>query len=357
MKKKIKIKNAKIAYGATVDLPDSGIYVSNQRAYQIVCVVSRENNNTVVVLSQNRPNEYGTRTYNFRLALAGVPGDVANIIRNGAPYEVYRQSGSDRFDLDMFRRMLSMHKMTETQIERDNFTDFVNKLTSACKKTRNVELGVELELEHRCGRYAVSIAREDMPADLVHDVGTDGSVSGVEIRFKHPQLKEWKTKAVDEYLEALKTKEFGFDRNSAGMHIHVSGTDISHFVKLWGIPGHQNATQDEVRLLQQILYPTSDRPTNQYYGVGLDMVKINSEFNTVEFRVWRATLNPWVFKTRIELAKRLFEHVCSGKSLKTFFADMPKAFRSSYCRLVRSCNYHSWGDENIVNTAIAGGTL
>lgn len=350
-------------YGPTCGyarMPKSGIYAySGISRKPLFVIVSQDNYNKITVVTPCKVRiGYSMPSCSFyTLMQTGLPIDVTEIFRIGGCTVLYEQEGTQRVNISQIYKMLQMFDRADDSIFA-KYKDMCNKLKVACNKDRKTELGVELELEHPEGRYAVGIAQEDMPSDLVHDVGTDGSVMGVEIRFNHPTVHKWARKTIDTYLEKLASKRFSIDKNTAGMHIHVSGKNIGRFIDLWentsGVYGGENP---ERKLLEQILYPISDRPKNAWYGVGGNMLKLNSEFNTVEFRVWRATLDPWAFKMRIKMAKQLFEHVTDGKSLKTFFADMPKTLRSGYCKLVEKCKYHEWGDANIVNIARVGGTL
>lgn len=229
-------------------------------------------------------------------------------------------------------------------------------------KTHKVEVGIELELEHDAGSISASgfasFTSQNMPVrKFIQGIGTDASVKGCEIRFKHFALKDWKSKPLAQYFAKLRALEYGVDKCTAGQHVHVSGVGFDNLLDIINLgqayTDEYPEEKQQFRLLKYIIEPTNDRNSERGYGRGSDMIRPNCEFGTIEFRAWRATLNPFVFLTRAELAKRIFEHVQNGKSLRTFFRDMPVSFRKKYCALIDACKYHVCGENPEIMKRIA----
>lgn len=243
------------------------------------------------------------------------------------------------------RDLLKVHNASPATSGRVNV--FIAQLKDMDKKANNVELGVELELESKdCGCARARNVITEILGPMLESVVSDDSVyGGTEIRFSHPELKDWDKEKVKAALAALRKAKFNHKNGTAGMHIHMSS-------------GSQHATrraQERCELhssqIKEILYPICARPAyirgekrlTDRYGLGRNFARIFSRRGTLEIRVWEATTNPRVFMARLKFADYFFRFLMSDLSFDKFFSQMTKRQKQNYAFLVKTQNPHAFG--------------
>jgi hypothetical protein len=194
---------------------------------------------------------------------------------------------------------------------------------------KEIELGVELELECEGNRFAIPEAVKN--SKLVQDVGYDCSLdNGREIRFRHPTLKGWKNQEIESILKALEKNGFK-QAKTAGMHIHVSGPKAEQVAR------RAKLHLDDVQI---VLLPISARNNhNGLWFTGNNAVHDQFDtFGTVEFRVWESTTNTKIFKDRLLVAKAFYRFLLKDDPITDFFKKMPKYAKAAYLRLLNDKN-------------------
>ena len=271
--------------------------------------------------------------------------DVKNILYNKglarqAYYGVYTQSDADR--------VLAAIDRTA------KFSDEIIKaleplsLTSQARPITNVDLGVELEVEHKTGHQhgVVQRALMEIIGDMVDMVVNDGSVrGGHEIRFNYGPLSKWKETDVKGIMKWLRDKHFNNRTSTAGMHIHMSTNSIT--------ATKYAAKRCRIckKAILDILYPICGRKAKirgelkleNRYGLDNDFTRGFTRHNTLEIRVWEATLNPKVFTARLKFADYFMRFLCSGMPFSEFFNNMTLEEKKNYAYLVKTNNQHAFG--------------
>lgn len=226
------------------------------------------------------------------------------------------------------------------------------------QKTRTIhnyvapQLGVELELEEKdydsfSSNEANELRRKHRK--YIDEIGGDVSVyNGCEIRFKHPNLKNWNFDEIKQVLEDVKATGLDSYYGTAGMHVHISGRGLMKVI---------NRSQRFFKDVEAILLPISCRRakiTNPgrtsddrfRYGLGDNMIKNQaSNFGTIEIRVFEATTDPEIFHRRLKFCDTLFRYLRSRKSIKNFFKNITDEERENYRYLLLDKNNpHAFGD-------------
>lgn len=241
-----------------------------------------------------------------------------------------------------------LDKLACARKDSTNNAEHVKELMEDIHKGRDrVELGVELELESETGGYkrARSII-VDILGDLLEGVVTDGSVDGgTEIRFSHPELKDWDKEKIKKALAALRKEKFNHKNGTAGMHIHMSSLSPIA-TRRAQVRCNENSTR-----IKEILYPICARPAyirgekqlTGRYGLGYNFARIFSRRGTLEIRVWEATTNPRVFMARLKFADYFFRFLMTDLPFTKFFSSMTKRQKQNYAFLVKTQNPHAFG--------------
>lgn len=230
---------------------------------------------------------------------------------------------------------------TETLIQK------ISDLFKGVEK-RAVELGVELELE-KAFQLPFSWVRDRLQprmGKLLDSVVGDGSVrGGMEIRFKHPTLKNWDKDMVATGLKYLKRLGYNHFRGTAGMHIHMSGPTCRDT--------RRAATRftNHMSEMQKILYPICARrlklrgvvKRSGRYGLGNDITRGYTYHNTLEIRVFEATTNPDVFYARLKFADYFMRFLMTDIPFAEFFNNMEMEDKLNYKFLVETDNPHAFG--------------
>lgn len=214
------------------------------------------------------------------------------------------------------------------------------------------QLGVELELEEK----DLDVFSSDDACELrrkhskyIDEIGNDVSVyNGCEIRFKHPNLKNWNFDEIKQVLEDVKATGLDSYYGTAGMHVHISGRGL-----IKAISRSQRFFKD----IEAILLPIScrrEKITNPgrcssdrfRYGLGDNMIKNQaSNFGTIEIRVFEATTDPEIFHRRLKFCDTLFRYLRGRKSIKNFFKNITDEERENYRYLLLDKNNpHAFGD-------------
>lgn len=263
-----------------------------------------------------------------------------NGLEDQSYYGIYNQSDADRV-LENIDRTAEFPDKIIKALESQT-------LSAQARPIKMVDLGVELEVEHRT-RYqqsAVQSALSKIIGDMVDMVVSDGSVrGGHEIRFSHGTLSKWKETDVKGVMKWLRDKHFNNRTSTAGMHIHMSTDSIE-------------ATKYATRrccfcknAILDILYPICGRKAKirgtvrlkHRYGIGSDFTRGFTRHNTLEIRVWEATLNPKVFTARLKFADYFMRFLCSEMPFSEFFNNMTLAEKKNYAYLVKTNNQHAFG--------------
>lgn len=238
-----------------------------------------------------------------------------------------------------------VHKASPATSSRVNV--FIEYLKYMEKRANNVELGVELELESKdCGWIRARNVITKILGTMLDSVVSDGSVDGgTEIRFSHPELKDWDKEKVKTALAALRKAKFNHKNGTAGMHIHMSsGSQLA-------TRRAQERCKKHSSQIKKILYPICARPAyirgekklTGRYGLGRNFARIFSRRGTLEIRVWEATTNPRVFMARLKFADYFFRFLMSDLSFDKFFSQMTKRQKQNYAFLVKTQNPHAFG--------------
>lgn len=220
------------------------------------------------------------------------------------------------------------------------------KRIKGVKVQRNPEYGVELELESSAS-MSTDLKEEiaNFNKKLIHDVGNDPSVEhGCEIRFNHPALSGWKYKDISALLKFCVEKGAKTDSGTAGMHIHISRSDINPIVAKF---------RNNLRVMQDILYPINCRDLTMknggmiHYGVGDNIFHDQTTtFGTLEIRAWNSTLNPKMFLARIKFCKTFTDWLATTTDVcvESFFNFMDESAKRNYkYMLLNKENPHKWG--------------
>jgi len=200
---------------------------------------------------------------------------------------------------------------------------------------KDIQLGVELELEHDDypprGWVAKFLTRT---CNYLFDmVASDGSVrGGTEIRFNHPTLKYWDKDQVTKMMQGLVKMGFNHKMQTAGMHIHLSAPDDGNTRKA-ADKFYRNKSA-----MQKILYPISARQDLNKrglngvsrYGLGDDITRGYTGHKTLEIRVWEATTNPEIFMARLKFADYLMRFLISNSPISAFFDEMSVEDKLNY---------------------------
>lgn len=214
------------------------------------------------------------------------------------------------------------------------------------------QLGVELELEEKAfDSFSSNEAHElrTKHRKYIDEIGNDVSVyNGCEIRFKHPNLKNWNFDEIKQVLEDVKATGLDSYYGTAGMHVHISGRGLMKAI---------NRSQIFFKDVEAILLPISCRrekitspgrtsDDRFRFGLGNNMIKNQaSNFGTIEIRVFEATTDPEIFHRRLKFCDTLFRYLRSKKSIKNFFKNITDEERENYRYLLLDKNNpHAFGD-------------
>ena len=221
--------------------------------------------------------------------------------------------------------------------EKPDCSNTMNYHKDKIKKFKNIQIGVELEVEQNEGPCSNLDGVEDY--DLVYNIGSDCSVrNGAEIRFNHPELKNWDFNQVAEILNLIKSKDYDNNWGTAGMHVHVSGPNTLRAIQ------RAYSNLEEVK---KILMPISCRrkrivgaqPGLRYGIDGTDYIRDQyGDYGTLEIRAFESTTDPTIFEKRLRFCETFYKYLCGKYSLKDFFKRITKEEKDNYRDLVLDSN-------------------
>lgn len=208
------------------------------------------------------------------------------------------------------------------------------------KRFKNIQIGVELEVERDDGSWSDIDDVEGY--DLVDEVGSDCSVrNGAEIRFNHPELKNWNFEQVAEILDQVKTNDYDNNWGTAGMHVHISGPNT-----LRAIQRVYNNLEEVKKILmpiscrrEEIVTPSGVQSGLRYGIDGTDYIRDQfQDFGTLEIRAFESTTDPTTFEKRLRFCETFYKYLCGKYSLKDFFKRITKEEKDNYRDLVLDSN-------------------
>lgn len=230
--------------------------------------------------------------------------------------------------------------------EVPNFDYRLSSIDEKIKRSKNIQIGVELEIEKNdphCYKDSYELECSLQDFDLIQDVGSDSSLhNGAEIRFEHPELNNWDFSQVAQILQAVKDEQFDNNWGTAGMHVHISGPKTTRAI---------NRAFKDLEEIKKILMPISCRRenvidsdgsimTNKRYGIdGLDCIKDQfGDYGTLEIRAFESTTDPEIFERRLRFCETLYKFLCGPYSIKSFFKRITKEEKENYRALVLDKN-------------------
>lgn len=319
----------------------------SDRKGTVMYVVGNDNKN-IIIISKTSDAWYGmwdVNTGGFGESIKQLSSlmktnsaDIMEVLKKkfiGLRRATFLDFDSLKFRLNRQNYLCGFPKTTADQIV-DSFKGIIGK--------NRYLFGTELELEYNDEYYecpdSIDVQRKLKDAttkQVIQDVGTDITVNnGIEVRFAPLEYKDAVGKDIKKCVKILKNDKFGNAHLSAGQHIHCSSSKV-------GTVEEKLRADDNLRLMQEILYPTNDRKPETPWGIGSNLFRLYNLHNTVEFRAWAATTDVKVFTNRIKLTRWLYKFLESTKPLNEVFMYMPKNIKKVYIDLVNSCTRHNYG--------------
>lgn len=238
------------------------------------------------------------------------------------------------------RSILNMSAKTDENAKMPNCSSTTSYYEDKIKSFKNIQMGVELEVE--CSDEPRSNISDLDDYDLVYEIGSDCSVrNGAEIRFKHPELKNWDFNQVAEILNLIKSKDYDNNWGTAGMHVHISGPNTLRAIQ---------RVYSNLEEVKKILMPISCRRevietpsgirNGLRYGIdGTDYIRDQyGDLGTLEIRAFESTTDPKIFEKRLRFCETFYKYLCGKYSLKDFFKRITKEEKDNYRDLVLDSN-------------------